>query len=501
MMPSKILDLHTHVFNARSLPLASIIADAMKKDSSLLATLVARLLYFLTGSSYESSVFSSLQARTAGMAVQEDTETYIDAIWAITERELIATTQSEALIEGGPAAMATLTPGSLAAQRMDTSELMALIRELDQIDYLAEGWIPDEDDPAQDAGILNVEFAPDSLALRRAEKAVKRAFRRLGKLMDPDAWGRYTNYIEFFFTLLSSERRMLDRLIDGYGYGLPPLRFVHFMMDMQLAYPSKRPPYYAPYPEQMQRMQQLQRDSQGALLGFWAFDPRREQWRTWAEQALAKGFLGFKFYPAMGYRPDGDEKYAQVIEDFYQFCVEKDVPIFAHCTPEGFQTRREEGHFANPSYWETVLSRWPTLRLCLGHAGGGKAGKGEKLSHGWDAVSEAEWSHPNNYAYRVVTLCKRYPNVYCEVGHLAELLGETGRKRFLDNLARAEAIPGEYAFLHKLAYGTDWHMHTMISSTRRFLDGFLSMFSDPLLAPYTDHFFWKNGYTYLKLPE
>lgn len=499
-MPSRILDLHTHVFNARSLPLQSIIADAMKKDSSVLATLVAHLLYFLTGSSYESAVFVSLQRRAAEVS-DEDTDTYIDAIWAITERELIATTQSETLVKGGPVAMVALDPNSLAAKRMEASELMALIRELDEVDYLAEGWVPDEADPGDDPGVLKPASVADGLALPRAERTVKRAFRRLNKLMDSQAWGRYTNYIEFFFTLLSSERRMLERLIDGYGSGLPPLRFVHFMMDMQLAYPTEKPPYYAPFPEQMQRMQQLQRDSQGVLLGFWAFDPRRRQWRAWAEQALAKGFMGFKFYPAMGYRPDGDTQYAEVIEAFYQFCVDRDAPIFAHCTPEGFQTRRQEGHFANPRYWEAVLERWPRLRLCLGHAGGGKAGKGEQSSHGWDAISDAEWAHPNNYARRVVALCKRYPNVYCEVGHLAELLGEAGRQRFLDNLARAKIMPGEYEFLHKLAYGTDWHMHTMINSTRRFLEGFLSMFDSPLLAPYADHFFWKNGYTYLKLPE
>jgi hypothetical protein len=100
-----------------------------------------------------------------------------------------------------------------------------------------------------------------------------------------------------------------------------------------------------------------------------------------------------------------------------------------------------------------------------------------------------------------VKLCKQYPNVYCEVGHLVDLLGENGRQRFLDNLVRANAEEGEYDFMHKLAYGTDWHMQAMVNAARRFLDGFIELFAKPELAPHAERFFWQNGHAYLKLPE
>ena len=510
-VPTRILDLHTHMFNARYLPLESIIADAMRKDPGRFAHAIARLLYFLTGSSYEPEVFRSLvvnarveKSRQVGNGLHgpvHGESTYVDAIWSITERELIATTQSFDRMKAGPSAAQGILPGSEAAERLGSSELMCILRDLDAVDPTEEGM---EDVPGAftDRDEFSKSMEKGGVALfYGAERTVRHALARLSQWMDPMAWGRPTNYVEFFFTLLGSERRILERLHEGYGDGLPPMRFVHFMMDMQMAYPSLKPPYYAPYPEQMLRMQQLQRDSQGALLGFWAFDPRREDWQARAEAALAKGFLGFKFYPAMGYRPDGDLHYADRIEAFYVFCIERDVPIFAHCTPEGFQTRRKEGHFASPLYWERVLKRHPTLRLCLGHAGGGHGGEGEHCSHGWDAANHEQWTKPGNYARNVVLLCKGYPNVYCEVGHLVGMLEEDGPTRFLANLARANAEPGEYDFMTKLAYGTDWHMQAMVNATRRFLDGFIRMFESTELAGYKERFFWQNGHAYLRLPE
>ncbi len=496
-MPTRILDLHTHLFNARYLPLEGIIADLMKKDRSALGNVVARLLYRLTDSAYEPDAMLRTQKR---LIDHPDSDPYAEAIWWIAEKELIATTKSLDLIEAGRSSMDALQRNSVEAHRIAQSELMQIIQQLDAVDYAAEGWVGDDDaiDP-EDA----VRFDEKSVGsmMSWAERVVKRALRRLAKLMDSEAWGTFHNYIEFFFTLLGSETEIVKRLEAGYGEGLPPMQFVHFMMDMQMAFPAQIPPYYAVYPEQMRRMDLLQRSRPAQVFGFWAFDPRRREWKTWAKAALDKGFAGFKFYPAMGYKPDGDAAWGDVIEEFYAFCVEHDAPVFAHCTPEGFQTKKQEGYFANPKYWEGVLKRWPTLRLCLGHAGGGDAGKGEHHSYGWDAIDHDQWTHDNNYAQRVVTLCKTYPNVYCEVGHLVELLNGGGRQRFLDNLARANAAPGPYDFMDKMAYGTDWHMQAMVNSTRRFLDALIAMFQDPALAAYSERFFWKNAYRYLKLSE
>ena len=46
-LPARVVDLHTHLFNARYMPLESVIASAMNKEESKLADYVAKLLYAL----------------------------------------------------------------------------------------------------------------------------------------------------------------------------------------------------------------------------------------------------------------------------------------------------------------------------------------------------------------------------------------------------------------------------------------------------------------------
>lgn len=76
----------------------------------------------------------------------------------------------------------------------------------------------------------------------------------------------------------------------------------------------------------------------------------------------------------MGYRPSDDAEHKKTLNKFFDWCVQKNVPIFVHCTPEGFQTSKKLGLNAHPKYWREILKerRWNKLRLCFGHAGGGQ---------------------------------------------------------------------------------------------------------------------------------
>lgn len=59
--PERIVDLHTHLFNARCLPLAGIIANALKKDAKdcLIARAAAKLLNALTEADYKEVSYTS----------------------------------------------------------------------------------------------------------------------------------------------------------------------------------------------------------------------------------------------------------------------------------------------------------------------------------------------------------------------------------------------------------------------------------------------------------
>jgi predicted TIM-barrel fold metal-dependent hydrolase len=54
----------------------------------------------------------------------------------------------------------------------------------------------------------------------------------------------------------------------------------------------------------------------------------------------------------------------------YDFCVEYNVPITAHCNPGGFLVHKDFAGFSSPFKWESVLKKYKNLRLNLAHFGG-----------------------------------------------------------------------------------------------------------------------------------
>lgn len=500
--PNRIVDLHTHLFNARYLPLASVIAHAMGRDQSVLAQLVARLLQLLTGSREAAApVPAALSVPGAEVPGAES----IEHICHVVVQELLLDTGSLRAVEQGKA-MPDMQPlDAPVFDRLRASELMGILQRLEQLDYAAEGWSAP---PPADAGGQAAAPQLHSLSglLEWAKRVVRKALTALTQLMDPRAWGEIFNYPAFFLTLLHSEEQLLQKLWAGYGPGLPPLQVVHYLLDMQMAFPGEESPYYPLQPQQEDRMQSLQRAYPARVFGFTTFDPRRPDWQERAQQALGKGFVGFKFYPAMGFRAVENEPTLQArIDAFFDFCVERDLPVFTHCTPVGFQTRLRLGGHAHPRYWRAVLEqpRWHGLRLCLGHAGGGTMDNGPLHSPGWLARSAAEWQEPDNFARIVCELCSTYPEVYCEVGYLTELFQQDGLAVFEANLQRARLAAQQaglpFDLLDKLAYGSDWHMPDVLARTRRYLELFLELMARPEYVAHREAFFWKNAYRYLRL--
>lgn len=515
VFPARIIDLHTHLFNARYVPLASVIASKIGrsgKDESRLANHVARLLEALTGSSYPE------RKPPAGFLdldpIAQD-EFWLEEIWNITKHELLATVGSLTLMEAGDSIMLAESLDSPVFVRLRESTLKDIIEDLSTIDYDAEGLgdIPlstfHEVAPFNNLNPTGIfkEF------LSWAEKAVKMALRAVNSLVGSDIYGKSDSSLRFFITMLHSEEQMVDKVFASYGSGLPSLQIVHYMMDMQKAYTLDKSPYYPYHPVQLDRMQSLQRAHPAHVFGFSAFDPRRgqngeEDWRHLAEDALQRGFLGFKFYPAMGYKPIGNPPETEArVHSFYDFCINHDVPIFVHCTPTGFQTRRQEdGKNAHPKYWQEVLEtdRWQSLRLCLGHAGGGRIVNGDQKSPGWVAESDEEWSCTDNYARIVSELCTTYSNVYCDVGYIIDLFEPDKQEVFVANIERARTEArnknSPFDLLEKIAYGSDWHMPNMVDHAREYLDIFLGIMNRQPYQEYLDSFFWGNAYRFLKLP-
>lgn len=514
MLP-KIVDLHSHMFNLRYLPVESILNNWLK--SRTFAWIAAQILYRMVGSSYRTTssrhvMLQEFRQQAAESGQDTDSEQlddfYIDEMWKMAKHELLLTTQEQNLIaqlkKDGEGPTLWMNQPKEVYPGLMNSDLFNLILKLEAVQYKPE-W---------EAVIPRSKFTLPSNTLRAAKSisdlldaagyVLKRVLWVIVKLVLPKFVSeKGHSFGEFLFTLLASEELILDRFLKAYGDGLPPIRTVHYMMDMQMAYPGKTPAFYDFSTVQLDRMQTLWRRHPETLIGFSAFDPRRPDWEKLVITSRKKGFIGFKFYPALGYRPtDNQNKNFQLrINAFFDWCVknENDVPIFTHCTPEGFEASKGAGSNAHPKYWRKALQKRKTLRLCLGHAGGGRMRK----SAGWLATSDEEWATDDNYACGVVELCITYPNVYCEMAYITTLLAEDRdgkiRDTFLSNLERARKIKGEYDFMTKIAYGSDWHMPEMVTNARRYLDVWFEIFSLPDYKDYREQFFWKNSETYLKI--
>ncbi len=498
--PKLIVDLHTHMFNARCLPLPGIIANAMGKDASEspLARATAKLLNRLTEAEYKPQVTFNREAYPVDF--------FVNQLCELTAYELSAPFRENrsptTVTQGGYMSEAF----NLAQQKVIKSDLYECLRELEKV-LGTEGHM----------GLPQSAFMGVSDVMGWARKIVSVTFHTLEYLITMR--DEIKNYAEFFFNMLTSEERMVQTMIKDYGDGLPPLQFVHHMMDMQMAYVTENTPAtmvepkYIFYDTQLLRMQDLDRHNQGMVFGFAAFDPRRPNWRDIFDKAIVTGFKGFKFYPAMGYLPIGnkDLQIEQRVLKFFDQCIEQNIPVFAHCTPNGFQTKLKDGLNAAPQHWEKLLTkdgdRFANLRLCFGHAGGGRMEHGSFTSPGWTA-SEAEWDDPNNYACTVARLCRTYENVYCEFAYITELIEgsqeerEAAVQRFEKNLLHAieSKADGEYDLAKKMSYGSDWHMPSMMNHPRDYLDVFLRIFDDRKpLSIFREQFFWENTYHYLNL--
>ncbi|MBD3241826.1 MAG: amidohydrolase family protein [Chitinivibrionales bacterium] len=269
------------------------------------------------------------------------------------------------------------------------------------------------------------------------------------------------------------------------------------------------------------------------LLPLYHYDPRR--WKNGAEEAFdhvmhvrdegkksetPRAFVGFKMYPALGYKPL--DKRLPKQKNFYSQCEELEIPIVTHCSPGGLSTHDRELYYeydclhgldesvrrrydelvekhwrsflpdppipdptslevdgakrraerqrnilyfqeeyGSVEAWVPVLEEHPRLRLCLAHFGGrDRNGFGEAQS-GWDC-DDGGWDGFPLWNERIIELIcgsDAYPNLYTDISYFPCLYGallKHGRRKLR---ARFRQMLGEYPRLwDRVLFGTDWYM-------------------------------------------
>lgn len=212
--------------------------------------------------------------------------------------------------------------------------------------------------------------------------------------------------------------------------------------------------------------------------------------KAYSEGKKYRLFAGIKVYPNLGYKPLDPR--LPSLNVLYQRCVENDIPIMTHGSPQGAFTHDRPFYYeydveknvkpiseqsdinynvksksakdanyyfmqeyASPYAWEKVLEKYPDLRLCIAHFGGSdkKPTNKEALS-GWNKpinVQEAtkgQWD-TSVWNQKIISMIQTYKNLYTDIScHDV--------KNLLPILPCAiEAWPD---LRKRIMFGTDWYM-------------------------------------------
>lgn len=311
-----------------------------------------------------------------------------------------------------------------------------------------------------------------------------------------------TNEIRHFLSCLTAPASRMESLFqsDHTRDKSPQISLIaSHMMDLAPTYDQREDgeKLFDYRKQQIPAMQRQQNLASGRMLYFVAYNPFRDHWEKDSAagpgEALKivkyayshQGAFGVKVYPPSGYKPSGNSipfppfsfapqphrqwraRYApngikitgeQIdarLDALYQWCSDNNVPIFTHCGQDEVQARKGYGKLANPDGWKPVLEKFPKLRLCLGHAGGGSEWYRQGSLTGWGRT--------------VFELCRDYENVYCEFGCQDSIADPVRRHAFSSQIAsliEESRLQGKHDFSTKILYGTDWFMPMPHSSDR-----------------------------------
>lgn len=429
------IDIHTHVFNVRYLPAEGIIRS--RGIPEIVARGLAKLLNARTGDEIEPHAAAPAVAALAAKARVPEPA-------------------------GGPEAVADLaatTPKELIDDP-DVREALAFVNKVAPKKFAAAAVAP----------LASTDVQPQFAAL----------FNQLGAMQrQPGLFESAEDYIRWFHFLTHSERVIMQTLLAAYGDDVQ--LFVHHMMDMSHYYPHGRC-FYDFVTDQLPRMRRLVAANKGRLLTFVAYSPERPNDLNVVLRALDDAdAAGVKFYPPNGYLPN--EKRHDAL---YSAMIDRDRPLFAHCTPVGFEAKPHSGLNSDPKFWAEVLERFPKLRLCLAHSGG-----------------DEPWFHPDkwdaSFAPRAVELAAAFDNVYLEFGYHDDILNDAVRENFIARLS--SVLQANPALGRKIMYGSDWHIIARLVDHQKYFRSFATAFEDPRLRDHADAFFFTNAHDYLNLPQ
>jgi predicted TIM-barrel fold metal-dependent hydrolase len=310
------------------------------------------------------------------------------------------------------------------------------------------------------------KFLPLGLPVLLRRRWIRRPLVKLVDALWPfsnkDQLSRFARFVELTYNC--SQEDLFDKLA---GYYPADTRFVVLAMDMEYMGAGN---VRAPLEAQIEELAGLRRKHDGRILPFVAADPRRPDVAGLVRRAVDEhGFAGIKLYPPLGFWPQDAR-----LDPVYAFANERSLPIITHTSPGGVYYRGKltdalrthpgtgavlpkagnrdfTDHFTDPDNFAPVLERYPDLRLCFAHFGGG---------HYWRCYLDDPWNESHladNWVHKIRALLARFPNAWTDISY---------------TLHDARITPLLSLFLLKpelrerVLYGTDFYMLEQDASER-----------------------------------
>lgn len=190
------------------------------------------------------------------------------------------------------------------------------------------------------------------------------------------------------------------------------------------------------------------------IIPFYAVDPRADDIVESVRENLGEGkFQGIKIYPNMDYCPD-DKRLLRV----YEVCVERNVPVVAHCSPGGVYAygltedqRRERSQPWN--YMKVYENKnLKDLRMCLAHFGGAEEWEKHIKSRADGADENPAW------VWKIADMIRSgdYPNLYTDISYTA--FAPRQRGLYIDLYDYLKVLLQNERIRTHVLFGSDYYM-------------------------------------------
>ena len=311
-------------------------------------------------------------------------------------------------------------------------------------------------------------FLPKPVMWLVKKKITRSIARKLIPFTDRDLIDRYINFVEV--TLEGKQSEVLDKLKGYYPNGsVDQTKFIVLPMDMEHMLAGK---VKVGIDEQHEELDSLVQSGE-PIIPFIGTDPRRDKISGFVKKWHQRGFKGIKLYPPLGYYPNDAR-----LDEIYAYASENNLPVLAHCSKGGVHVKKVTDEMLNepnpigrpvkklkpkdfsdiytdPANYDPIATKYPDLRICLAHFGGGDE---------WDRYMEEPWdsSMPEStksWFSVIIDLILKHDNVYADIS--STLYQGAGRIDLLKVILENPKIR------ERVLFGSDYYMMERVKSLER----------------------------------